>query len=173
MQPTRRTTLLLTVLLVACFVLVTPSLHAQVTRYPVRLDFEDLGDENVLSTQYLPYGIEFEGVGADGFDGFRSTMVAPFGNVNWPIGPPVGLTEILVGPEQEGYDLNIRYVNFGQPASHLSVTVNSSFGIVPELSVVVKAWDGPGGTGTELFSQTLPEVILEPVAIDTGPLHLK
>jgi len=144
-------------------------------KYWIRLDFEELGDIDFLNNQYASYGVTFEDIGEDGYHGFISTMIAPFGDVIFTLAPPIGLTEVLVGPEQGNFDLNTRFINFAQPQSQVAFWVfNSSFGIFPEVSATIRAWDGPSGTGSEVIAPiVLPEVIQAVVIIDTGQFNIR
>jgi len=144
-------------------------------KYWIRLDFEDLGDENALNNQYSSYGVTFEDVGEDGYQGFISTMIAPFGEIDYTLAPPLGLTEVLVGPFQINFTQNKRYINFDQPQSKVAFWVfNSSFYLPTSLRATIRAWDGPNGTGSEVITPiVLPEVIQEVVIIDTGQFNIR
>ena len=56
--------------------------------YPVRLDLEELGHHTALTDQYAAYGVSFQGLGTDGAQSFLSSMIAPFGSMNYAVAPP-------------------------------------------------------------------------------------
>ena len=141
--------------------------------YRVRLDFEDIGDNTVVSDQCMGCGLEFQLRGSDGTPSFVTTQVAPFGNVNSTDFPPLKLTELVVSMYGTVFAQNIRYFNLEQTASHVFFWVNSGQAAPASLWTRIRAYDGLNGTGTELFSHSIPRAPLQFIEIDTVIHNIK
>ena len=67
----------------------------------VRVGFEEDEELTYLTTEYLPYGIEFQDIGLDGTPSWGVAALHPFGELNWPLGyVPYGMK--IAGPSPWG-----------------------------------------------------------------------
>lgn len=121
-------------------------------RYVVRLGFEEFAvvNEVQIVEQYSPQGIHFQDLGdGNGSISFETSAITPFGNINWPEFPPIGLISVGI-PLDNSPNANIRYITFDQPASTVSFLYTQGL-ITPQFAwPIVTAWDGPDGTGNVL-----------------------
>lgn len=151
--------------------------------YWVRLGFEDfvptgLGDFMepwYPTTELLQYGIEFQDLG---LDGTKSFGVAPlpihtFIGINWQQFPPFEMWFMIASPFGIDFAKNTRWINFDQAASYVSLFLSSGIRFPSRARATLKAYDGPFGTGNELFTKTVRIVMSERVVIDVGSYDIR
>jgi hypothetical protein len=144
---------------------------AGATNYVVRVGFEELEDFTYLTTRYLQYGIEFQDLGLDGTNSWGVAALPPFGGLNWSLGyVSYGMKMVVASPWPGSYSLNVRWITFTRPASRVTLREysNQVFG---SAGTKIRAYDGPNGTGTELFYLQMERGFRQLVDINTGNIR--